>query len=338
MLAAYSEIDMFTTSIYSPEEATVSITFKPEHDFSIFPFILKIRIEDYMNSIGSYHASVYGVGKAFSNQVYSDYISTSYRVIMKGYNYDELYGYAEGVRERLIESGKGRIKEVYLLGADYPGYIIGSRNRKVYRNRFGMDKYFLAENNSDVAFAYGEARKYSRGTTTLQPAYIGGVSAPVNIRSLQSEEYDYWSLNNAPLRTPAGQYVKLKDFSSVRREVTDNTISREDQQYLITVGYDFIGNAELGRLILDRNIDETSAMLPLGYTAQSGSYSYSWDEGKANYYLIFLVILIIYFIRHLLESFTNLKLSYVLSLLIYWGLYHIPYFQYHCRRRCVCQR
>jgi multidrug efflux pump subunit AcrB len=53
MLAAYSEIDMFTTSIYSPEEATVSITFKPEHDFTIFPFILKIRIEDYMNSIGS---------------------------------------------------------------------------------------------------------------------------------------------------------------------------------------------------------------------------------------------------------------------------------------------
>ncbi|OQB60938.1 MAG: Swarming motility protein SwrC [Bacteroidetes bacterium ADurb.Bin145] len=88
--------------------------------------------------------------------------------------------------------------------------------------------------------------------------------------------------------------------------MTDNTISREDQQYLITVGYDFIGNAELGRLILDRNIDETSAMLPLGYTAQSGSYSYSWDEGKANYYLIFLVILIIYFIcAILLESFTQ---------------------------------
>ena len=55
MLAAYDEIDMFTTSIYGSEEASLSITFKPEHDFSIFPFILKIRIEDYMNSIGSYH-------------------------------------------------------------------------------------------------------------------------------------------------------------------------------------------------------------------------------------------------------------------------------------------
>jgi len=303
MLAAYNEIDMFTTSIYSAESATVSITFRTKYDFTIFPFVLKIRIEDYMNSIGSYNASVYGVGKPFSNQVYSDYINTSYKVIMKGYNYDELYGYCEDLRERLIASGKGRIKEVYLLGADYGNYIFG-RTRKVYRNRLGMDKFTLAESNSNVAFAYNEASRYSRGTSALQSVYIGGVMAPVNIKSLQSNEYDYWNLNNAPLRTLSGGYVKLKDFSNITREVSDATISREDQQYVITVGYDFIGNYELGRLILDRNIDETNALLPLGYTAQSSSYTYWWDQKKTNYYLLFLVIVIIYFIcAILLESF-----------------------------------
>ncbi|MFH0842568.1 MAG: efflux RND transporter permease subunit [Bacteroidota bacterium] len=306
MLAAYDETDMFTTSIYNANEATVSITFKPEHDYSIFPFILKIRIEDYMNGIGSYHASVYGVGKAFSNQVYSDFIRTTYRVIMKGYNYDQLYGYAENLRERLISSGKGRIKEVFLLGAQSDGYIISAGNRKVYRNMIGMDKYLLAANNSNVAFAYNEAQKYSRGTSSLQSAYIDGVLAPVNIRSLQSEQYDYWNLNNAPLTTLSGSFVRLKDFTTVTREVSDATISREDQQYIITVGYDFIGNYELGKLILDRNIDETNSLLPLGYTAQSSSFTYWWDQAKANYFLLFLVIGIIYFIcAILLESFTQ---------------------------------
>jgi multidrug efflux pump subunit AcrB len=303
MLAAYKEIDMFTTSIYSSENATVTVTFKPEYDYTIFPFILKIKIEDYMNGIGSYSASVYGVGKAFSNETYSDYIRTTYTVVMRGYNYDALYGYAEGLKERLINSGKGRIKEVYLLGNYSSGYIYGN-SKKVYRNRLGMDKYFLAERGSDVAFAYDEARRFSRGTSSLQTAFINGVLAPVNIKSLQSDEYDYWSFRNAPLRTHTGESVKMKDFSSVSREVSDNTISREDQQYVITVGYDFIGNYELGRLILDRNIDETSAMLPLGYTARSGSYTYSWDQKQSNYYLIFLVVLIIYFICSiLLESF-----------------------------------
>ena len=79
-----------------------------------------------------------------------------------------------------------------------------------------MDKYFLAENGSDVAFAYTEAKRYSRDTNiAAKSAYIGGVNAPVNIRSLQSEEYDLWNLNNAPLKTSSGQFVKLKDFSSV---------------------------------------------------------------------------------------------------------------------------
>ena len=304
MLAAYSEIDMFTTSISGENNARVSITFKPEHDFTIFPYILKIRIEEYMNSIGSYHATVAGVGKAFSNQVYSDYIRTNYRIIMKGYNYDELYSYCEDLRERLVESGKGRIKEVYLLGEDYSGFIIKANSHKVYRNQLEMDKFHLAGSGSDVASAYSEARNYSRSTTSSTRAYIGGITAPVVIKSLQSEIFDYWSLGNEPVRTSTGGIVKLKDFSRVTREISDNTIRREDQQYLITVGFDFVGNYELGQLILERNIDETNSMLPLGFSAQSDSYRYSWEEQKANYLLIFLVILIIYFIcAILLESF-----------------------------------
>jgi predicted RND superfamily exporter protein len=223
---------------------------------------------------------------------------------MKGYNYDELYGYSNALKERLIASGKGRIKEVFLLGRPTEGFIINMGSKKSYRNRLEMDKYYLTESSSDVAFAYNEARRFSRGSSPFQTAYINGFIAPVSVKSLQSDEYDYWSFVNAPLKTHSGLSVKMKDFSTVTREVTDNTIIREDQQYLITVGYDFIGNYELGKIILDRNIDETAAMLPIGYTAQGGSYNYSWNQKSANYWLIFLVILIIYFICSiLLESF-----------------------------------
>jgi multidrug efflux pump subunit AcrB len=121
---------------------------------------------------------------------------------------------------------------------------------------------------------------------------------------MQSNKYDFWNFINEPLKTTSGISVKMKDFSTITREVTDNSISREDQQYVISVGYDFIGNYELGRIILDRNIEETSALLPLGYTAQSESYRFSWDQAKTNYLLVFLVIVIIYFICSiLLESF-----------------------------------
>jgi hypothetical protein len=55
---------------------------------------------------------------------------------------------------------KGRIKEVFLLGENYGGFIIGGRGRKVYRNRLEMDKFHLAGSGSDVASAYSEARNY----------------------------------------------------------------------------------------------------------------------------------------------------------------------------------
>ncbi|HEX2921569.1 MAG TPA: efflux RND transporter permease subunit [Bacteroidales bacterium] len=289
MLAGYNEIDMFITRISSAQNANLEITFKPEHDFSIFPFILKVRIEDYMNGIGSYHASVSGVGRAFSNQVSSEYINLSYRIMMRGYNYDELYKFSEELKKRLIVRGKGRIKEVYLTGATQNNY----NTRKIDRRKLSIDKYFLAENNSDVRFAHSEASKFSRSSSALN-AYINGANTNVNIKSKQSEQYDYWSLNNAPIKTTSGQYLKLKDFSNLTYEISDNTISREDQQYIISVAYDFIGNSELGQNILKNNIEETSSLLPLGYTAQSSSYRYSWNEGSPNYFLIFLVILIIF--------------------------------------------
>ena len=205
MLAAYKEIDLFTTNIYSSESAYMTITFKPEYDFSIFPFVLKIKIEDFMNGIGSYNASVYGVGRAFSNQVYSDYIRGTYSVAMKGYNYDDLNKYSGALKERLIASGKGRIKEVFLLGGEDRFYA-----KKNYRNRMELDKYYLTGNNSNVAFAFFEASRFSRNSAAFQNVYINGFLAPATLKSLQSENYDYWSFRNSPIRTPSGVKKRLQ--------------------------------------------------------------------------------------------------------------------------------
>jgi len=69
------------------------------------------------------------------------------------------------------------------------------------------------------------------------------------------------------------------------------------------VAYNFIGPGELARRVLDRQIEETSSLLPLGYKVAAGR-AFFWDPGnKTRYYLILLVILIIYFICSvLLES------------------------------------
>lgn len=296
MLAGYDEIEMFTTSIYSEESANMSITFNPEAENGIFPYILKIRIEDFMMGIGSYHVTVSGVGKAFSNQVGSDYISGQWAVVMKGYNYDELMAYAEDLKSRLL--AHDRIQEAYLMGS-------GERyqSKKITRSRLSLDAAFLANSNTNIGFAFREIQKYSRSRSPSLYPFVNDFRAPMTIKASQSEQYDYWTIMNTPVITPEGVAVKLKDFSEVRSDITDNRITREDQQYVLMVMYDFIGNAELGTIILERNIDETKAILPLGYSADRAYYRYSWGKEGSNFYLIFLVVLIIGFIcAILLES------------------------------------
>jgi len=298
MIAAYSEVDRFTTRVSSPSSASLTVTFRPEHDRTIFPFILKMRIEDYMMGIGSYHVQVYGVGKAFSNQVYSDYLRGSYSIVLKGYNFDILSGYAEDLKERLIASAKGRIKEVYVLGGEDRWSV-----KKQYRNIVTADRESVTLAGSDMYNLYEHTRSLSRNIQDGGQVYMGGFLAPMTLRSAYADTYEMWDIYNEPMTTGSQGIVKLKDLLSMTREISDNSISREDQQYIITVTYDFIGNYELARIIRDRNIEETAALLPLGYSVRSSSYTYSWFTQKNNYPLLLLVIAIIYLVcAILLES------------------------------------
>lgn len=299
MLAGYGEIEMFTTSIYSAESANMTITFNPDEENGIFPYVLKMRIEDFMMGIGSYHVFVSGVGKAFSNQVGSEYINGTWTIGLRGYNYDELMVYAEDLKTRLLTHP--RIQEVYIMGSGER-----YRNKKITRNRMTFDESFLSVSNSDIRFAFSEIQKYSRSAYPFTQVYINDFRAPITVKSSQAEEYDLWTVQNIPIITPEGMFVKLKDFSGIKQDITDNKITREDQQYIIMVMYDFIGNYELGSIIQERNINQTKAVLPLGYSADRSGYSYSWGEKQSNFYLIFLVILIIFIIcAVLLESLSQ---------------------------------
>ncbi len=298
MIAAYSEVDRFTTRVTSPSSASLTITFRPEHDRTIFPYILKRRIEDYMMGIGSYHVNVYGVGRAFSNQVYSDYLRGTYSIVLKGYNLDILSGYAEELKERLISSAKGRIVDVYILGGEDRWSV-----KKQYRNLVTADREAVTMAGSDMYRVYEHALSLSRNIRDGGQVYMGGFLAPTTLRSAYAERYDLWDIFNEPMTAGSGGMVKLKEILTMTREITDNSISREDQQYILTVTYDFIGNNELARIIRDRNIAETAALLPLGYSVRSSSYTYSWFTQKNNYPLLLLVIAIIYLVcAILLES------------------------------------
>ena len=112
-LSKFDEIELFQTSITAYNNSAITIHFKPEYEFGSFPYFLKEEITSKAISLGGMDWDVYGVGKGFSNSLNSGYKNS--RIILEGYNYDQLYRYAEQLKSRLGENE--RVKEVEISGS-----------------------------------------------------------------------------------------------------------------------------------------------------------------------------------------------------------------------------
>lgn len=298
LIAEYEEVEMFTTNISNGERASIQIWFDPEHEYGFIPFLLKARLESYAMTIGNCSYGIYGVGRGFSNYVGGDNISGNYNIVFRGYEYDQLMGYAEQFKDSLLIHP--RIQEVYILG----GSTATWGTKKEYHNRMSIDALQLAEYHTNVNEAYSRMQRYSKKQASLPRAYINGTFVNASLRSNQSQEYDLWAMNNYLMPLASGSRVKFGHFSEVKREIGNDNVVREDQEYVIMVKYDFIGTGELGNIILERKMESIKRILPLGFSAERQGYRYSWGEDDDNYQLLFLVIAIIFIICSvLLESF-----------------------------------
>ena len=72
-------------------------------------------------------------------------------------------------------------------------------------------------------------------------------------------------------------------------------IAKENQQYRLCLQYEYIGSNEMGNKIQKRDLEEFNKLLPMGYTAESDSNSWSWGEKDNRQYLLLLVVIAIIF-------------------------------------------
>jgi multidrug efflux pump subunit AcrB len=301
-LSQFDEIETFMTSIYSSERARIEIAFKPEYERTLFPSQLKSLVTESAINFGGANWRVYGVDENyFSNDVVTDYRSN--RFILKGYNYDELYEYAQAL-----------IRDI-------------SKNKRVSKPEMMAGYYSLAGNEMNLDFDFSALaarginpyRYFNSLETRLYDEAIGalmynGSYTPVELRSADLADFDLWHLNNVGLDVDSVS-VKLSEFGQIQKKRTGLDIQRENQSYSITVGYDFIGAYQLSKAFEDETINRwNSEVLPVGYKVSSFSYDYRFPDKKIYSLLILLVIAIIYVICSMI--FESLRMPFAVILMI----------------------
>lgn len=288
-ISQFDEVEQFQTNISGHANGMIVIHFKPEAERSAFPYILKSQLEQQAIMLGGMDWGVWGVGRGFSNALGMDYRNS--RILLTGYNYAQLYQYAEELETKLLENQRVENTEI----ASTQSWRGTSRN-----------EFFL---NTDRELLAWQGLSFSGYTASLfgqlyyrnlNPVYANNELNPVVLKSGLYDDYNLWDFYNQPVSTARGD-KKLADAGTVEKRLAGKTIYKKDQIYHLYVNYNFKGPGPLSKMVQDRHIDELNAKLPLGYKASSPEYWYMWNvKEKKQYFLLVLILLIIYFICSIL--------------------------------------
>lgn len=295
-LSSFKEIKQFQASVESARRASIHIYFTKEHQKSGFPYTLKANMISRALQLGGGDWSIYGLqDQGFSNNVREN--AGSFRVKMYGYNYDELYTWAEDLKGKLLSHR--RIREVTIDSDfswwkdDYLEFYFNLNKRRMAEERIGAGGLF-----STIRPIYG--RNMEVGSVLTEEG-----TEKIKLSSRQSKERDVWAMQYYSFQAGGKEY-KMSELAVVEKGQMPQEVAKENQQYRLCLQYEYIGSSEQGNKLLKKDLEEFNEILPMGYTAKSEDNNWSWG-GKDNkqYRLLLIVIAIIFFITSIL--FNSLK-------------------------------
>jgi multidrug efflux pump subunit AcrB len=147
-------------------------------------------------------------------------------------------------------------------------------------------------------FAQAVAREI-RGAVGGQRLELEGEEVLVNLKAEGSRERSLDELRSAIVPNPSRAPVRVADLSDLGEREGLSAISREDQQYVRIVSYDFRGPQRLANRTHEGFMDSISA--PAGYSVDDERFEWQSDDSAKGLWLVFglgvvLVILSVAFV------------------------------------------
>lgn len=280
-------VSQFHTQVHSPYQATIDIYFPEEHQYSSFPYQLKSEITSRALELGGGSWSIYGLeDQGFNNDVRET--AGSYRVKLRGYNYDQLNEYAERFRDTLLTHR--RVRDVQ-IGAQFKWY------KEDYREfLFDIDTERLAEANLTPMELYNSMRGiFARNILCGTHRTKEGTNENIRLSSVQSDKYDTWQLSYNPLRSGDKEF-KLYPLAEIGITPQASEVRKNNQQYELCLQYEYVGAYQMGTNMLKRELEKFNKQLPTGYEAKSEIGGGGWSEDDNGQYLLLLLIAGVIFI------------------------------------------
>jgi len=281
----YGDQIKFQTKIQGPEYAQITISFNNLESNNSLPYILKGRLIAQSIDMGGVNWSIYGLGKGFSNRVGVNEM-VNYRILLKGYNYDDLERQAIVLRSMLQEHP--RVDNVNISAGRY--YWEREKSYEYYvdfnKNKMDIKNINSIEISSEIA-------KHSVSNSGLSWLFTGKSYELFNIYPDRESAPDKWEIMHKPMDNSD---YKLSEFINIKKQIEQQSIYKENQNYLRIVDYQYIGTLKFGNIFLEKTLKQMEEKLPFGYSAKSMNSFYRGKEETIPYTLIIVLIAIIIFV------------------------------------------
>ncbi|MFQ6038998.1 MAG: efflux RND transporter permease subunit, partial [Candidatus Aminicenantales bacterium] len=284
-------------TMVTPEFAWVFIRFPPEVEYSYRPYVLKEELIQLATNFAGISVSVSG----FDPQgYYSSMGPTTYydsRIKFFGYNLKKLREITSSLEQTLKRNP--RIKEVRITSGRYSWWRLDSYEYVLKINKSALHRY-----NIDPLYMYYHLQVMLQGRLSYPlKMKIEGKEMDISIKFPEAALMDMKNLQEELLPTQGGEYLRLKEISSIEERPIAGSIDREDQQFQQTVMWEFRGPQKAAQRYKEAIFNRLD--LPPGFSATLEDYGL-WmteeEKGQITFAIIFSLVVIFMILASLYES------------------------------------
>ena len=273
-------VELVQASTFGTSTAGLQVTFTHDAEFSAIPLQMEEDMTQRAVLIGGASVSVRGQGPGFSSGFGSVGMAT-FRIRVLGYSFAGVEQLASDLKERLERIPRVRDVDINttsnMFGRDKAFAIT------IEPDRPALARYGLTSRDLAAAVA-----REVRGPAGQQRIEIGGEEIPVMLKTKGALDRTIDELRDAVIPTSAGSPVRIGSVSTVNEQQALSAISREDQQYMRIVSYEFRGPNKLAQRTHDAFLKSVSA--PAGYKVEDAGFGFfEPDDSEKGLWLVFAI-------------------------------------------------
>ena len=299
-ISQLSGIKNFVTRI-SGQKGIITISFPQDQMTTGLPSSIKSKLVAKSLDWDGVTWNIYGVGQGFSNAGNLDI--PLFRVIMKGYNFDQLGIEAEKFAHQIQYNP--RVRDITV-------------NSPLKEEDIANDEYVLELNIPKMAVIGTYKQELLSEISGLSNSHTIGSFEwnsklyPIVLSERNSTEFSKFRLLNQNLSLSASRKIQVGQISNFYLKKGASVIRKENRQYINVVSFSYLGFREFGARFLDDEIALFRKDIRLGFSLEQENRHHDWNKNYSKYFLLLLLVAMLFLTSAILLE--NTKIAAIISL------------------------